>query len=287
MWGWARSAVGAMIEAATTPDRPGRRENPEGPDGIGSDVMPDPVAPREIAAAWQPQLPGRRATREIPDAIVEPHWGGARVVAALTQDEAALYAHGEEIAVPENLLRELLAAFGAVEAVIEGHLTTSALRSGEGAFPETPRVERPPILVPRVFRDHVTDDPYVRARDHVSRALAAEPATLEALEGGEPHAFVAIDLLWLDGQPLLEIPLLERKRLLETVLETSQLVRVGVFVRPSAVLTLTTWRSLGFTELQYRAANSRYLAGRENPDWAVGRTPQGPGGPSRVPASPR
>jgi len=249
--------------------------------------MPDPIAPREIAAAWEPQLPGRRATRDIPDAIVEPDWGGARVVAALTRDEAALYAHGEEVAVPEALLREILAAFGAVEAVIEGHLTTSALRSGEGAFPESPRVERPPILVPRVFRERVTDDPYVRARDHVSRALAAEPATLEALERGEPHAFVATDLLWLDGQSLIEIPLLERKRLLETVLGVSELVRVGVFVRASAMLTLATWGSLGFAELQYRAANSRYLSGRENPDWAVGRPPQGPGGPSRTPSPAR
>ena len=51
---------------------------------LRSTVMSDPVQPREIAAAWEPQLPGRRATRDIPDAIVEPHWGGARVVAALT-----------------------------------------------------------------------------------------------------------------------------------------------------------------------------------------------------------
>jgi ATP-dependent DNA ligase len=101
------------------------------------------------------------------------------------------------------------------------------------------------------------------------------------------HAFVATDLLWLDGEPLLEVPLLERKRLLGTVLEESFLVRVTAFVRPSAVMTLVTWGALGFGDLSYRSANSRYLPGRENPDWAVGRPPEGPHGPVKPPTPPR
>ncbi len=245
--------------------------------------MLDPASSHEVAAAWQPQLPGKRAARDIPDALVEPDWGGARVVAALTRDEAALYAHGEAIAVPENLLQALIEAFGADEAVIEGHLTTAALRTGEGAFPEPPSVERPPILIPRAFRQGARDDPYVIARDHVSRSRAIEPAVLDALENGEPHAFVATDLLWVDGESLVDVPLLERKRLLEPILEESRLVRVTTFVKATAGLTLVTWGTLGFTEVSYRAANSRYLAGRENRDWAVARTPHRSGGASRLP----
>lgn len=249
--------------------------------------MPDSVSPRDIAAAWQPQLPGKRPTRAIPDAIVEPDWGGARVVAALTGDEAALYSHGEEIAVPRELLHALLDAFTAVDAVIEGHLTTAALRSSEGAFPPSPRVERPPILVPPRFRQGVKDDPFLLARDHETRARAIEPEVLEALEGGERHAFVATDLLWLDGQSLTEIPLLERKRQLEAVLGESHLVRVTAFVKPSAVPTLVTWGMLGFSDLFYRAANGRYLPGRENPDWAIGRAPNAPVGVPNPTAPPR
>jgi len=238
--------------------------------------MPDAESPRTIAAAWQPQLPGKRATRDIPDAIVEPDWGGARGVAALTEQDAALYAHGEEVGIPQELLQALLDGFSAVGAVIEGHLTTAALRSGEGAFPTSPRVERPPIFVPNVLRRGARDDPFVLARDHAKRADAIEWEVLEALERGDRHAFVATDLLWLDGQSLVEIPLLERKRLLETVLQESVLVRVTAFVKPSAVVTLVTWRSLGFRDLFYRAANSRYLPGRENRDWAIGRAPDAP-----------
>lgn len=248
--------------------------------------MTEPASPTDIAATWEPQRPGRLPVRDIRDAIVEPDWGGLRAVVAFTESAATVFAHGEEVAVPEELGAALREAFGALDAVIEGNLTTMALLTGEGAFPKPPAIERPPILVPRALRQSVKDDPYVRARDHAKTALAAEPAVLEALENGVRHAFVATDLLWLDGEPLLDVPLLERKRLLGTVLEESFLVRVTAFVRPSAVMTLVTWGALGFTELSYRSANSRYLPGRENPDWAVGRPPEGPLGPMKPPTPP-
>ena len=189
--------------------------------------------------------------------------------------------------VPDELLQALLDGFGAGEAVIEGHVTTAALRSSTGAFPKMPTVERPPILVPRAIRKDVKDDPFVRARDYEQAAARLEPAVREALERGERHAFVAIDLLWVDGSSLADVPLLERRRILEGVLSESYLVRISAIVRPSAVLTLVTWGALGFRDLSYRAANSRYLAGREQPDWAVARAPDHAGGrpePRRGPA---
>ena len=108
----------------------------------------------------------------------------------------------------------------------------------------------------------------------------------EALERGERHAFVATDLLWIDGESLLDVPLLERRRLLDGVLDESYLVRRSAIVRPSAVLTLVTWGSLGFRDLSYRAANSRYLPGQENPDWAIARAPDTPVGVPK-PVAPR
>jgi hypothetical protein len=227
----------------------------------------------QVAADWRPQRPGRRAARDIPDALVEPDWGGARVVAALTEDRAALYRDGQEVAVPEEMLQALLDGFTAIDAVIEGHVTTAALRSGEGAFPEMEKVERPPILVPRLFRPSVKDDPFVHGRDHELAVAKVEPVTIEALARGERHAFVATDLLWIDGQPIDDVPLLERKRQLEAVLNESYLARVSAFVRPSAVMTLVSWGTLGFSDLSYTASNSRYLAGRVNEDWAIAKAP--------------
>ncbi len=245
--------------------------------------MDDGQAVLDLAFAWRPQRPGTRAVKDITDALVEPEWGGIRAVVVLTVDRAVIVRDGAEIPVPDELPGELVAAFNAVDALVEGYLTTTAFRSGEGALPPPTKVERPPILIPRAVRKSVKDDPYVRARDYEAHARTVAPEVIEALEQGERHAFVASDLLWLDGQPLDDVPLLERKRLLDGVLEPSFLVRVTPQVKPTARLTLVTWGTLGFGELHYRAANSRYLAGRENPDWAVGRPPEGPMGPLAAP----
>ena len=164
--------------------------------------------------------------------------------------------------------------------MIEGHLPRSALRSGEGAFP--PAAEGGAAADPHPARLPAERQgrPVRPARQRRTRgARSRSPRSWRRWSAGSAHAFVATDLLWLDGQSLLDVPLLERKRLLETVLEESYLVRVTPFVRPSAILTLVTW---GIARLRRSCAtaraNSRYLPGRENPDWAVGRRrPRRPG----------
>jgi len=237
--------------------------------------MADSSDPRDVAAAWRPQFPGRVGPRDIRDAIVEPDWAGLRVVAALGSHGAEVYRYGDRIDVPRELERALAAAFDAVDAVIEGHLTTAAFEDGVGAYPAAEPVGRPIFSLPRFFRGSAKEDPYVFGRIHQAKSESDAPGILDALAAGERHAFVAVDLLWLDGQALDDVPLLERKRLLDTVLAPSLLVRVTPFVRPvSAQRTLITWGTLGFGALSWRAANGRYLAGRENPDWAIAPTPR-------------
>ena len=189
--------------------------------------------PRDVAAAWRPQRPGRRGAKNIPDAIVEPDWGGMRVVAALTEDEVALVQRGGEVPVPDELLQAPARRVRRRRGRDRGPRSRRRRsRSSTGAFPKMPTVERPPILVPRAIRKDVKDDPFVRARDHEQAAARLEPAVREALERGERHAFVATDLLWLDGSSLDDVPLLERRRILEGVLAESYLVRISA-VRPA------------------------------------------------------
>ena len=45
-------------------------------------------------------------------------------------------------------------------------------------------------------------------------------------------SLVVTDLLWLDETSLLDVPLLERRRLLEGVSSSPTSVRIGAFVRP-------------------------------------------------------
>lgn len=228
-----------------------------------------PTDVREIATAWRPQFPGRRSTGDIRDPIVEPDWGGMRAVAAISDGKAEVYRYGDRIDVPASLEEALGYAFEAVDGVVEGHLTQHAFDTGVGAIPVDEPVSRPLISMPRIFKRPQTD-PYIYGRRHQADEESRALGILEALADGEDYAFVAVDLLWLDGQSLYGIPLQERKRLLDTVLAQSGLIRVTPFARPGGAAGLTaTWATLGFENIFWRAANSRYTPGEENPDWVV------------------
>jgi ATP-dependent DNA ligase len=86
-------------------------------------------------------------------------------------------------------------------------------------------------------------------------------------------AIVIVDLLWIDDEPMLAVPLLERKRILESVLGESRLVRRGIFVRPPIDTWIGSWRSFGFSRVAYKGANSRYTPGATNSQWAIGELP--------------
>lgn len=239
--------------------------------------------PRAIAAEWRPQFPGRRSASEIRDPIVEPDWGGLRVVVAFDHGTAEVYRYGDRLDVPRSLEEALGYAFEAVDGVVEGHLTKRAFDTGIGAFPAQDPVSRPLFSMPRFLSRGRDKDPYIYGRRHSAEEEERAPDILEALAAGEDHAFVATDLLWLDGETLLDVPLQERKRLLDTVLAQSRLVRVTTFTRPGGSRVTITWGTLGFENISWRAANSHYTPGEENPDWAVVATP---GTATRVPAPP-
>ncbi|MBW3613199.1 MAG: hypothetical protein KY392_04985, partial [Chloroflexi bacterium] len=80
------------------------------------------------------------------------------------------------------------------------------------------------------------------AARHLGRSVRAASATLDGVwtarllaeagdEGNERNAFVAMDLLELDGEPLLDVPFQERRRLLESVLEEGMHARVSPAVK--------------------------------------------------------
>jgi hypothetical protein len=229
--------------------------------------------PRDIAAAWRPQFPGRREAKDIADPIIEPDWAGLRAVAAIVNGKAEIYRYGDRIDVPRSLEEALGYAFEAHDGVIEGHLTKQPFDTGVGAYPEVDPVARPIFSMPRFLR-RGNKDPYIIGRRHQADEEARALEFLEALANGEDHAFVAIDLLWLDGQDLTGVPLQERKRQLDTVLAQSRLVRVTPWTRPGGTRVAGTWGTLGFEHVFWRGANSRYTEGAENPDWVVVPAPK-------------
>ncbi len=132
-----------------------------------------------------------------------------------------------------------------------------------------------PILFPGWTRRRRPSDIDAEIRERELRAAEAEQAIRDGLARGETHVFVATDLLLLDEQPTHDLPLLERKRLLESILVPSDAVRVSAYVQATSARVVASWGSLGFEGLSYRGSNSRYLVGEENPDWAIVSEPAG------------
>jgi bifunctional non-homologous end joining protein LigD len=128
----------------------------------------------------------------------------------------------------------------------------------------------------------------MRAFDQLRRSISASEAILDGIVTNEANrrgvgiefdgrpdmepadaAFVALDLLRIDDEPLLDVPLLERKRLLEGVILQSPLVRVtpwtGLPLRP----WFRTWRRAGFQGIVIKGANSRYVPGSSSNEWTT------------------
>lgn len=229
-----------------------------GPSGV-------PADPRD----WRPMRPYRgRHAGDIRAPVVEPFWSGARVIAhislvAASEPPASSDAlPGTQLQLIEELgadvapelpgLAEALArAVTAGRCVIDGVISRQVTLTGVGASPIAEMRHRPALIT--------------RSRtelDVLPRGSAAQQD--EAVDG-----FVALDLLSLDGMSLLDVPLLERKRLLESIVEPGTLVRTSPILQPPIDSWVATWKSLGLRGGMLKAANSRYVPGGETTEWRI------------------
>jgi hypothetical protein len=215
---------------------------------------------------WRPQRFGRRAARHIDDPLIEPLWPGIRVLGHATPDTAEFVdADGGPQAWPAVSLG-LANALQADSAILDGYLTPEPDRTVVGAPPvpdEQPRVRD---VGRRLF--WFGDN---RRRRELEALREAERPT--AIDPDETIVFVAVDLLALDGEELLDVPLLERKRLLDAVVGEGAVVRLGMHVRPPIGAWVATWKALGFRAIAYKGVNSRYRPGEPNDDWATAPLP--------------
>ncbi|HSW43661.1 MAG TPA: hypothetical protein VLM76_14275 [Patescibacteria group bacterium] len=227
---------------------------------------------------WRPQAFGSRRAKDLADPIVEPAWDGVRVLAHVSTAGVHLVdADGADLASDHpEIAAELLAAILADAAVIDGYLTDQALRSGVGValgMSESPGVGE---HATQFFLGKQAAD-YVGGRGRVpGRPVARTVGQAEAVAAAAPVpiALVTVDILALDGESLLDVPLLERKRLLESVLPEGGRVRRTPFVREPAGSTIMTWRAFGFGGLAHKEANSRYRPGTANQEWTLMAMPR-------------
>jgi bifunctional non-homologous end joining protein LigD len=210
---------------------------------------------------WRPQeaLLSRR-TPPILDPLLEPLWDGVRVLAhfrgnpdGVSEGRVALIdIDGTDVThLAPRAATELRGRVMASEAVIDGVLTDQALDPGIDRQlqpgPPVPSMSPMNLFMPR--------------RVELYEAPIPEPTV------PTDAAFVAVDLLSVDDQPLLDLPLLERKRQLDNLFAEDELLRVSPYVRPPVGPWFTSWRSAGFRGLMMKASNSRYKPGEFTPEW--------------------
>ena len=221
------------------------------------------TSPRDMLASLRPQAFAKGAPQKVVDPIVEPLWVGVRTLAAV-DDEGALMvdSYGEPIPGVDRILRGLSDGTQAEAIVIDGVVTKQGGAAGSVYLWSE---DLPSMSTMFGLR-----------RDRASDTLKLKEGSLDAVtfEPEDEVRLIVTDLLWLDDTSLLDVPLLERRRLLEGVLVESDFVRVGAYVRPPIHTWVGSWRAQGFEGLTYKAANSRYRPGESNPEWVVSGMPR-------------
>jgi hypothetical protein len=218
----------------------------------------------DLAATLRPQRFGSHSTRGIRDPLIEPAWAGVRVIAGATADAAALFEDGESIPDYDEVVATLVRVgrSSGSGAILDGYLTKQATADPTGEVGEIALPSATTYLTQTLVGNRAT-----RGRERLAE-IQAEDAALE-FAADDVVAFVAVDLLWLDDTWLLDIPLLERRRLLRSVVPGEEFVRCGPFVRPPISSWIGSWRAQGFTGLMFKEANGRYHPGEKAKDWAT------------------
>jgi bifunctional non-homologous end joining protein LigD len=185
-----------------------------------------------LGAEIAPQRPRSvRERAELSGHILEPAWSGTRVLVRIGHGEPRFRGYDGTVEGPRELFDAIVADARCDTAIIDG------------------------VLV-----DDWKDE---------SDLEVDEAGTAYTRHFAPRQIFAAFDLLEIDGESLLAIPLLERKRHLEGVLAPSQNVRLTPYVTRGLRSWHDTLQAQGFRRSVLKNWNSSYAPGKTNDDWLV------------------
>jgi len=185
-----------------------------------------------LGTALAPQRPKPvREQAELPSHILEPAWEGTRVLVRIGQDGPRFVGYDGPVEGPRELFDAIQAETHARSAILDGILVADWEDD----------------------RDLEVD----QQGNAFTRALPRR------------QIFSAFDLLEVDGDPLLDVPLLERKRHLEGLLTPSPNVRLTAYVTRGLRAWRETLTGLGFKRVVLKDWNSPYSPGQTASSWLV------------------
>ena len=185
-----------------------------------------------LAVDLAPQRPKAvREHAEVPNHILEPAWQGTRVLVRIGHEGPHFVGYDGPVDGPREL-------FDAIQA--ETHCRTAILDG---------------VLVANWEDD---------------RDLEVDPqGNAFTRESPRRQIFSAFDLLEVDGDPLIDVPLLERKRHLEGLVTPSPNVRQTAYVTRGLRAWRDTLAGLGFRRVVLKDWNSPYSPGQTASSWLV------------------
>jgi bifunctional non-homologous end joining protein LigD len=185
-----------------------------------------------LGAELAPQRP--RFVRERAESeghILEPEWSGTRALVRIGHGEPRFVGYQGALSGPRELYDAIVADARCETAIIDG------------------------VLV-----DDWKDESDLEVDDQ---------GNAYTRQYGGRQIFAAFDLLEVDGEALLDVPLLERRRHLEGVLAPSQNVRLTPYVTRGLRAWRDTLLAQGFRRVVLKNWNSAYAPGKTNNDWLV------------------
>ena len=185
-----------------------------------------------LAVDLVPQRPkAMREHAELPYHILEPAWQGTRVLVRIGHGGPRFVGYDGPVDGPRELFDAICAETHCATAILDGVLVANW-----------------------------EDD----------RDLEVDPqGNAFTRESPRRQIFSAFDLLEVDGDPLIGVPLLERKRHLEGLVTPSPNVRLTAFVTRGLRAWRETLTGLGFKRVVLKDWNSPYSPGQTAPSWLV------------------
>jgi DNA ligase D-like protein (predicted ligase) len=196
----------------------------------------DPAAMPRLPATIKPMLARlARAPFDSPSHIFELKWDGVRALAFIERGQVRLQSRN---------LRDITAEFPEMASMAEAVNAHSAVLDGE--------------LV-------------VFDRDgHPSLGRLLERLKRQSRGGAErgPQAtFVAFDVLYVDGESVMNQPLVRRKSVLHKLLRPTRVVQPCEFIEGDGVAFFDATCALGLEGVVAKAKASVYTPGRRGPHW--------------------